>query len=165
MKITPKVFFPRFVEQLYVEGLLFSRSWVCRPCLFISLFIQLLFICLCIVYLHMYIRFGHIDEHLCKHFYGHCSEHLYEHLCLVGNPRHEFVQMGGANPPRFFQILRKHLRKDVCRGQHVRNICINLYMTRFIYRVVLKCTGRTGNAHQVIGGDVVASSWYVYILT
>ena len=37
-------------------------------------------------------------------------------------------------------------------------------MSRFIYLVVLKCTGRTCNAHPVIGGDVVASSWYVYSL-
>ena len=36
-------------------------------------------------------------------------------------------------------------------------------MSRFIYLVVLKCTGRTCNAHPVIGGDVVASSLYVYI--
>ena len=36
-------------------------------------------------------------------------------------------------------------------------------MSRFIYLVVLKCTGRTCNAHLVIGGDVVASSRYVYI--
>ena len=37
-------------------------------------------------------------------------------------------------------------------------------MSRFIYIVVLKCTGRTCNTHPVIGGDVVASSWYIYIL-
>ena len=36
-------------------------------------------------------------------------------------------------------------------------------MSCFIYLVVLKCTGRTCNAHLVIGGDVIASSWYVYI--
>ena len=36
-------------------------------------------------------------------------------------------------------------------------------MSRFIYLVLLKCTGRTCNAHPVIGGDVVASSWYVNI--
>ena len=36
-------------------------------------------------------------------------------------------------------------------------------MSSFIYLVVLQCTGRTCNAHPVIGGDVVASSWYVDI--
>ena len=36
-------------------------------------------------------------------------------------------------------------------------------MSRFMYLAVSKCTGRTCNARQVIGGDVVASSWYVYI--
>ena len=37
-------------------------------------------------------------------------------------------------------------------------------MSRFIYLVVLKCTGRKCNAHGVIGEDVVASSWYVYFV-
>ena len=36
-------------------------------------------------------------------------------------------------------------------------------MSRSIYPFVLKCTGRTCNADPVIGGDVVASPWYVYI--
>ena len=39
---------------------------------------------------------------------------------------------------------------------------LSLYMSRFIYLVVSKRTGRTCNAHPVIGGDGVASSWYVY---
>ena len=38
-----------------------------------------------------------------------------------------------------------------------------LHMSRFIYLVVLKYTGRTCNAHPVIGGGVVASSWNVYL--
>ena len=37
-------------------------------------------------------------------------------------------------------------------------------MNRSIYLVVLKCTGRTCNGHPVIGGEVVASPWYVYKL-
>ena len=37
-------------------------------------------------------------------------------------------------------------------------------MSRVIYLVVLRCTGRTCNAHLVIGGDVVASSWYVFFV-
>ena len=36
-------------------------------------------------------------------------------------------------------------------------------MSRFIYLVVLKCTGRTCNAYRVLGGDVVVVCIYIYI--
>ena len=37
------------------------------------------------------------------------------------------------------------------------------HTSRFLYLVVLKCIGRKCNAHPVIGGDVVASTWYDYV--
>ena len=81
----------------------------------------------------------------------------------VGNL--QLALLDSAVPRRGWNALSAY-HMGVCKQSKFKYTYIRegfLYVTRSILLLVLKCTGRTCNAHWVIGGDVVASSWYVYI--